>query len=102
MKTNISGKDIDALLSALEVQMSDEQKAIFEEHLNDTLAERVGLAVVDLIEDDELDEYLNLVEEGNTEELAVWLQKHVPDIKDVISDEVDILLGDIAESSDNL
>ena len=35
-------------------------------------------------------------------EIVQWLQTNVPDFADIVSDEVDILLGEIAENSENI
>ena len=37
---------------------------------------------------------------ANDEELLNWLKTNVLDFKDIVSDEVDILLGELAENSE--
>lgn len=102
MSTQIPKEAIDKLLKSLDVQMNEDHKAAFVEHLNEQLQERVGLAIADLLDEDELDEYIKISDSGNKEATQRFIAEYLPDIQDIISDELDILLGDIAESSDDL
>ena len=102
MEKVISNQALNALLESLGIQMDDAKKTVFSEHLQETLAERVGLAIAELLDDEELAEYLELTEKDDPGRLNSWLKEHVPDLDEVISDEIDILLGDIAEHSDNI
>lgn len=80
------GQDVDALLT----------------HLNETLEERVGAEITDSLDEDMLAELLELQENGKDEEAGDWLEKNVPELKEIVQDEIDILLGELAENADSL
>lgn len=94
--------EINKLLQSLAVDMDEEQKKVFSKHVQDQLEQRVSEAIAELLNDEQQEQYLKLSETGSDEEIVAWLEKNLPDYKDVISDEVDILLGDIAENSGQL
>ena len=81
---NLEGKDVGALLV----------------HLNTTLDERVGTEITDSLEDDKLKELLELQETASDEQVGEWIEKNVPELQQITQDEVDILLGELAENSD--
>jgi len=83
---NLEGKDIDSLLK----------------HLNDTLQERVGTEVTESLNDDQLKELLAVQENSNDEEVGAWLSNNVPELQEITQDEIDILLGELAENSDEV
>ena len=80
---NLEGQDVDALLT----------------HLNDTLEERVGTEVTDSLNDEQLDTLLKLQENATEEEVGAWLTQNVPELQQITQDEIDILLGELAENS---
>lgn len=80
---DLENQDIDALLS----------------HLNETLEERIGTEITDSLDDNQLQELLKIQEESDDEATAKWLETNVPDMKQIVQDEIDILLGEIAENS---
>lgn len=83
---NLDGKDIDALLT----------------HLNQTLEERVGTEITASLSDEQLNELLDLQEKGDDEAVADWLQANVEELDQIAQDEIDILLGELAENSDGI
>lgn len=80
---DLGDQDIDALLT----------------HLNETLEERIGTEITDSLDDNQLQELLKIQESANDEEIGKWLETNVPDMKQIVQDEIDILLGEIAENS---
>lgn len=80
---DLKNQDIDALLN----------------HLNETLEERIGTEITDSLDDEKLQELVNLQANASDEETAKWLETNVPDLKQIVQDEIDILLGEIAENS---
>jgi hypothetical protein len=83
---NLDGKDVAALLA----------------HLNETLEERVGTEITDALDDDKLQTLLDLQETASDEEVGSWMKANVPDFEDIVQDEIDILLGELAENADGI
>lgn len=83
---NLTGQDVDALL----------------EHLNETLEERVGAEVVASLDDEKLKELSDLQESGTDDRLVEWMTTNVPELSDITKDEIDILLGELAENADDI
>ena len=83
---DLTGQDIDALLA----------------HLNQTLEERVGTEITESLDDAQLDELLAVQENGSDEEVGAWLEKNVPELQEITQDEIDILLGELAENADSI
>lgn len=83
---NLDGKDVEALLA----------------HLNSTLDERVGAEITESLDDDKLRELLDLQQNASEETVGKWLQDNVPELDEIIEDEKDILLGEIAENAEAL
>ncbi len=83
---DLGGEDVDALV----------------EHLNQTLEERVGAEVVASLDDDKLKELSDLQDTGTDEQLVDWMTTNVPQLSDITKDEIDIIIGELAESSDEI
>lgn len=83
---NLEGKDVASLLS----------------HLNDTLEERVGAEITDALDDDQLKVLLDLQEKASDQEVGAWLQANVPEFEHIVQDEIDIILGELADNNDGI
>jgi len=83
---NLSDQDINALLA----------------HLNQTLEERVGTEITESLSDDQLKALLDVQETGNDEAVGAWLEQNVPELQEITQDEIDILLGELAENADGV
>jgi hypothetical protein len=81
---DLSGEDVDALL----------------DDLNETLQERVGTELTQALNEDQLKELVDLQESANEAEIGAWLQKNIPDMQQIIQNEIDILIGEIVEDED--
>ena len=88
-------------LSDIGVTISDEEYALLEEHFETTLHERVISEVVEELTPEQAEELVRL-RSGDEDTLYAWLQQEVPQMADIVSDEIDILLGEIAEQADAL
>lgn len=71
-------------------------------HLNETLEERVGAAITELLDDDKLKELIALQDQENDEAVGEWIGENVPDLQQIAEDERDILLGELAENADEV
>lgn len=69
------------------------------DHLNEKLENRVGEEVADALDDDKLQTLLDLQETANEEEVGAWMKANVPEFEEVVQDEIDILLGEVAENA---
>jgi hypothetical protein len=83
---NLEGKDTDSLL----------------EHLNDSLQERVGTEITESLDDEKLEQLVEVQENGSDQDIADWLETNVPELKEIVQDEIDILLGELANSNEDI
>jgi len=83
---NLENKDIDALLA----------------HLNQELEERVGAEITASLSDEQLKEMLDIQEHATEDQLVDWMTENVPELDQITQDEVDIILGELAENADGL
>jgi hypothetical protein len=88
------------LLDEFGIELGNQDEASLLEHLNSTLEERVGTEITESLDEPQLKELVELQEKGTDEEIAVWLEKNVPDLQEITQDEIDILIGELAENSD--
>lgn len=87
------------LLENLGINLSEEHYHALAEHFETTLNERVINEIV-LELSPEQAEQLSQLQQAGDEEILTWLKANVPDVADIVADEVDILLGEIAENSE--
>lgn len=83
---NLEGKDVESLLA----------------HLNDTVEERVGVEITESLDEAKLAELVELQEKASEEDLGAWLSANVPELDAIVSDNVDIVLGDLATNADGI
>jgi len=87
------------LLINLGINLSDQDYELLAEHFESTLNERVINEIVLELSPEQATELAGL-EQASDDEVLTWLQANVPDVADIVSDEVDILLGELADNSD--
>ena len=90
------------LLTKLGINLSHDDQASLLNELQTTLQERVGLALFDLLDDDEANTLLALQESGDDNAISEWIVINVPEYSDVVQDEYDILVGELAEKASAL
>jgi hypothetical protein len=88
-------------LQSLGINMDDTTYQAFAEHFEATLDERVVDAVTDSLNERQLEELVALRDQDEAR-LQAWLQANVPDLNEIVQDEVDILLGELAENSESI
>jgi hypothetical protein len=88
-------------LEDIGVTLDDQTYAALSQHYEETLNDRVISEIVDELDERQLEE-LNNLKGGSTDILQQWLQENVPQLDEIIEDEIAILLGEIAENSDIL
>lgn len=89
-------------LTAMGIQLSDDDMKALVQHSNDTLNERVGADIVESLSDEQLEEYLALQQSDDDEKLTAWMTENVPDLKQIVENERDIVLGELADTADSL
>ena len=89
-------------LRALGLQLSDEELDQMISHLNDTVEERIGAEITDSLTDEDLAEFVKLQESASDEELGTWIAAHIPDYVEIVQDNIDIVLGELVESTESI
>lgn len=89
------------LLEAAGVSVKPEDEQALIDHLNETLEERVGAEVVESLDDAQLDELAELQESDDPSVIQSWMQKNVTELDNIVKDEIDILLGEVAKDAGN-
>lgn len=88
------------LLKELGINLSDEDVELLSEHFDTTLRARVIEEIVQELSPEQAS-LLATMQSASDEELLNWLKSNVLDFNDIVSDEVDILLGELAENSES-
>lgn len=88
-------------LTNLGVNLTDDELTVLAEHIESTLSERVIDEIVLLLDDDQAAELASLKGADNSI-VESWLDQNVTDLKEIIEDEVDIMLSELAENADQL
>lgn len=89
-------------LVALGINLNDQDVQSLLERLNDTVEERIGDEIIESLDDDELEELVKLQKTATPEELGDWIAEHVSDYDQIVSDEIDIVIGELAENADRI
>jgi hypothetical protein len=87
------------IIKAMGIDLDKSKEAELLKHIESKLGERIGLAVLDTLDDNEVRELISLQKKGNTKTIASWLTVHVPDYKEIIKDEYYILMGELADNA---
>lgn len=87
------------LLTELGINLSDQDYSLLANHFETTLNERVINEIVLGLTTDQARGLADL-ENASDEEILTWLKGNVPDIADIVADEIDILLGEVADNSE--
>ena len=89
-------------LKKLGINLEGQDVASLLVHLNETLEERVGAEITDALEDDQLQVLVDLQANASDEEVGAWLQTNVPEFEQIVQDEIDIVLGELAENNEGI
>lgn len=84
------------------ISLADQDERTLLEHLNETLQERVGTEVATVLSDDKLKELVELQETAPEEQLGNWLMRNVPELQQIVEDEIGIIMGEINEHVDTI
>ena len=86
-------------LQSIGINPQTEQVETTLSDLNNTLNERIGVEITESLTDEQLDEMMTVKQSGDKDALASWMSANIPEIKDIVSDERDILLGELADKA---
>ena len=88
-------------LQLIGINLDEQTYQAFADHFEATLDQNVFDAITDSLNEQQLEELVTLHGQDDAQ-LQAWLQANVPDLTEIIQDEVDILLGELAENSDKI
>lgn len=88
-------------LDSIGIDLDEEHYQAFAEHFDETLENRVITSMTDVLDDQQLESLAAMQNQDDTV-IQAWLQANVPNLTEIIQDEVDILLGELAENSDKI
>lgn len=86
--------------NARDIHLDDETYQALSEHFDSTLYDRVVREIVDELPEDKAAELAHL--QTTDEGVNQWLIANVPALQEIVSDEIDILLGEIAKNSEQI
>lgn len=89
-------------LQAVGITVKDNEVDALLEHLNNQLEERVGVEITEELNDEQLEKFVEVQDSDDGKVLGEWLNENVPELKEIVKDEIDILLGELAENADGL
>lgn len=90
------------LLVAMGINLPDAQLDELVAQANSTLHERIGTEVTESLDDEQLKEFIEVQQTGDSAKTAQWLTDNISELKEIIEDERDILLGELAENAESI
>ncbi len=90
-----------SFLEDIGISLDQQTYEAFAAHFEETLGDRIIDGIIDTLSDEELEQLTQLRADDDAN-LQTWLQSHVPDLKEIIEDELAILVGEIAENSEQI
>ena len=88
-------------LQSIGINLDDTAFTAFAEHFDTTLQERIISDIIDELDDEQLIQ-LEQLKNSDGDQVWHWIQTNVTDLSEIIQEEVDILLGDVAENADHI
>ena len=86
-------------LQSIGINPQTEQVETTLSDLNNTLNKRIGVEITEALTDEQLDEMMTVKQSGDNDALASWMSANIPELEDIVSDERDILLGELADKA---
>ena len=88
-------------LRSIGIELDDATYAVFAEHFEETLSQRIIDEIIDELDDAQLEQF-NQLQNADSAQLWRWIQTNVPELPEIIQEEVDILLGELAENAEHI
>lgn len=92
----------EANLNEMGIELSADKMTSLLDHLNQELNERVGTALLQELDDEQIDEYNEFIKTASEDQVGEWLSAKIPEFTQIIQDEIDVMLGDVAEKAEKL
>lgn len=89
-----------AVLHSIGIVLDPAAEAELIEALQKALESRIGLAIIELLDEDAAVELDKLTDEGDQAKVSEWIAVHVPEYQQIVQDEYDILMGEVAKDID--
>lgn len=89
------------LLNDLGIVLSESDYVLLAEHFETTLNERVINEIVLELEPAQAEE-LSQLQNADDAEIMAWLRANVTSIEEIVADEVDILIGELADNTESI
>ena len=89
------------LLQDIGIELDDATYAVFAEHFETTLSQRIIDEIIDTLDEAQIDTF-NQMQGASSDQLWQWVQASVPELPEIIQQEVDILLGELAENAEHI
>jgi hypothetical protein len=84
------------VLSVHGIQVPAENVEMFLNQIRESVEEQVGLALIGKLSDDDAKAAIELSKNGNEAQVTSWLQSHLPNYEEVVQQEVNTILDNIA------
>lgn len=91
-----------ATLASFGIQVNETTAQSLLEHINTTVEERIGTEITEALTDEQLKELLDLQEVGSEDQIGDWIAQHVPDYAQIVQDNIDIVVGEVAQNTDGI
>lgn len=88
-------------LHSIGIDLSPQEAALLSEHFETTLHERIFHEVAQSLDQNQAEELLALLDR-NDPQVSEWLKVNVPELREIVRDEIDILMGELVENKDKL
>lgn len=88
-------------LESIDISMDEETFGTFNTHFSDTLYQHIVDRVVAELTPDQMNEFMQLQDSDN-DTVWEWIKTNVPRLNDIISQEVNALLSEIVQNSDQI
>lgn len=89
-------------LQDIGVSLDESTYQSLSKHYEETLNERIIEAIIDELDENQLNQLHNFLRNSDYETFKSWLVTTIPQLRQIVEDEVVILLGEIAESGDRI
>lgn len=92
-----------AQLNSIGINLPDEEMQALIEHAEDTINERISEEVIDSLDDEQLEELATMQEsDAPADQIEAWVMERVPDYQEIVEDNTAIVLGELAESVEEI
>lgn len=92
----------ESVLVEMGINLKENEMIAFLERINNELNDRVGTELLEELSIEKIDEYNVFAQTADPMQIGQWLYDEIPEFNEIIQDEIDIMLGDIAEDVEGI